>query len=271
MLRSEYHISKMDCPSEESLVRLKLEGLTHIKKLEFDIEKRKLVVYHDHIAKEIDKRLQDLNLGAQLKETNEVDMDTVLPDSDLIQKRLLWTVLIINISFFLIEMITGIVSNSMGLVADSLDMFADASVYGLSLWAVGSALSRKKMVARISGYFQILLALIGLIEIIRRFLYADILPDYKFMIGVSIMALIANTACLYLLQKSKSQEAHMKASMIFTSNDIIINAGVILAGVLVLFTNSIYPDLIVGSVVFLIVFRGAIRILKLGKQERYNK
>ena len=57
----------------------------------------------------------------------------------------------------------------------------------------------------------------------------------------------------------------MKASMIFTSNDIIINTGVIFAGVLVLFTQSKYPDLIVGSIVFLVVVSGAIRILKLGK------
>jgi Co/Zn/Cd efflux system component len=57
----------------------------------------------------------------------------------------------------------------------------------------------------------------------------------------------------------------MKASMIFTSNDVIINTGVILAGVLVLLTNSKYPDLIVGSIVFLIVVRGSFRILKLGK------
>jgi Co/Zn/Cd efflux system component len=81
------------------------------------------------------------------------------------------------------------------------------------------------------------------------------------MIGVSIFALIANAICLFLLQKSKSKEAHMKASMIFTSNDVIINTGVILAGVLVLLTNSKYPDLVIGAIVFLIVVRGAIRIL----------
>jgi Co/Zn/Cd efflux system component len=85
------------------------------------------------------------------------------------------------------------------------------------------------------------------------------------MIIVSILALIANSVCLYLLQKSKSEEAHMKATMIFTSNDIIINTGVIAAGVLVLLTQSKYPDLIIGAIVFLIVVRGAFRILKLGK------
>ena len=153
----------------------------------------------------------------------------------------------------------------MGLVADSLDMLADALVYGLSLWAVGSTVTRKKKVARLSGYFQLALALIGLVEVIRRFISFEEVPDFQTMIIVSILALIANSVCLYLLQKSKSKEAHMKATMIFTSNDIIINTGVILAGVLVLLTQSKYPDLIIGSIVFLIVLRGAFRILTLGK------
>jgi Co/Zn/Cd efflux system component len=174
-------------------------------------------------------------------------------------------VLIINFSFFIIEITTGFISGSMGLVADSLDMLADAAVYGLSLWAVGTAVTRKKKVATLSGYFQLALAAIGFIEVIRRFIGVEEIPDFRVMIGISILALIANSVCLYLLQKSKSNEAHMKASMIFTSNDVIINTGVIVAGVLVLLTQSKYPDLIIGAIVFLIVVRGAFRILKLGK------
>ena len=57
----------------------------------------------------------------------------------------------------------------------------------------------------------------------------------------------------------------MKASMIFTSNDIIVNLGVIAAGILVIFTTSNKPDLIIGSIVFLLVMRGALRILRLGR------
>jgi Co/Zn/Cd efflux system component len=79
------------------------------------------------------------------------------------------------------------------------------------------------------------------------------------------LALIANGICLYLLQKSKSQEAHMQASMIFTSNDVIINLGVITAGILVNWLNSNKPDLIIGAIVFVLVVQGAIKILKLGK------
>jgi len=264
MFKSVFTISKMDCPSEESLIRMKLEGLSTIKSLVFDIENRKLTVFHSEESSEIENHLKELNLGSQLQETIVVQADEFKDDSS-VQSKLLWTVLIINFAFFLIEITTGFISKSMGLVADSLDMLADAAVYGLSLWAVGTAVTRKKKVATLSGYFQLALAAIGFIEVIRRFIGVEEIPDFRMMIGISILALIANSVCLYLLQKSKSNEAHMKASMIFTSNDVIINTGVIVAGVLVLLTQSKYPDLIIGAIVFLIVVRGAFRILKLGK------
>lgn len=254
----------MDCPSEETLIRMKLEGLSTIKNLVFDIENRKLTVFHSEENPEIEKYLKELNLGAERKETIIVQQYEFKDDLS-VQSKLLWTVLIINFAFFIIEISTGFISKSMGLVADSLDMLADALVYGLSLWAVGSTVILKKKVARLSGYFQLALALLGLSEIIRRFINFEEVPDFQTMIIVSILALVANSVCLYLLQKSKSKEAHMKATMIFTSNDIIINTGVILAGILVLVTQSKYPDLIIGAIVFLIVVRGAFRILKLGK------
>jgi Co/Zn/Cd efflux system component len=106
---------------------------------------------------------------------------------------------------------------------------------------------------------------LGVVEVIRRFIQFDATPDYRMMIGVSVLALIANALCLFLLQKSKSkEEAHMKASMIFTSNDIIINLGVIAAGLLVNWLNSNKPDLIIGTIVFILVIQGVRRILKIG-------
>ena len=78
------------------------------------------------------------------------------------------------------------------------------------------------------------------------------------MIAISVCALIGNAICLYLLQKSKSKEAHMQANVIFKSNDVIMNLGVVVAGVLVYLLNSKFPDLIIGSIVFIIVTRGCV-------------
>lgn len=252
----------MDCPSEENLIRMKLDGLLEVAYFDFDIPNRKLIVFHTGQTDQIEKSINELNLGGKIISTEVTDQLEFKKNTN--QKKLLWTVLGINFSFFLIEMSTGLISKSMGLVADSLDMLADSFVYGISLLAVGRTLIRKKQIAKLAGYFQILLAIIGFVEVLRRFFGVEKLPDFSIMIIVSIFALIANGICLYLLQKSKSkEEAHMKASMIFTSNDVIINLGVITAGFLVSWMNSNKPDLIIGTVVFVLVIQGAIRILKI--------
>src|SRR5690606_28772158 len=109
------------------------------------------------------------------------------------------------------------------------------------------------------------LAVIGFVEVIRCFIGIESMPDFKTMIILSVLSLIANVLCLYLLQKNKSKEAHMQTSMIVTSNDVIINSSVIVSGILINWLNSSYPDLIIGAIVFVVVARGAYRILKLAK------
>lgn len=264
MQKTIFKIIKMDCPSEEQLIRMKLQKFDEIKSLEFDIANRKLTVHHIAESQPILSALETLNLDTTLISTEENTIE-IEADTSSMQRKLLWTVLIINFLFFGLEMLFGIFSNSMGLVADSLDMLADSIVYALALFAVGGTIARKNNIAKFAGYFQILLAVIGFVEVVRRFIGVEKMPDSQTMIVVSVLALIANVICLYLLQKGKSKEAHMQASMIFTSNDVIINSGVILAGLLVNWLNSGYPDLIIGAIVFVIVARGAYRILQLAK------
>ena len=264
MQKTTFEITKMDCPSEENLIRMKLDSISSVVNLDFDIPNRKLTVFHIGELDEIEKSIRELNFGERKISTEQTEPIDFEENSN--QRKLLWTVLGINFAFFILEMATGLISKSMGLVADSLDMLADSFVYGLSLFAVGGTLIKKKRIAKIAGYFQITLAFIGFGEILRRFFGNEKLPDFMTMIVVSVFALMANAICLYLMQKSKSKdEAHMKASMIFTSNDVIINLGVILAGLLVNWLESGTPDLIIGAIVFGLVIQGSLRILKLSK------
>jgi Co/Zn/Cd efflux system component len=254
----------MDCSSEEQLIRLKLGEIKTISSLEFDIPNRKLEVYHTGDYEPIFNEIDKLQLDASFVESSKTDraLSTGSKNKD---KKLLLQVLSINFFFFLIEILMGFLSNSMGLVADSLDMLADSFVYGLALFAIGGTMAMKKNIAKASGYSQLVLAVFGIIEVIRRFLGFENVPSFQIMIVISILALIGNSISLFLLQKSKNTEAHMQASVIFTSNDVIINIGVIIAGILVFVTNSKIPDLIVGAIVFFIVARGAYRILQIAK------
>ena len=125
------------------------------------------------------------------------------------EQRALLIALIINAGFFVGELTVGLISRSMGLVADALDMGADASVYALSLAAVGTATARKKRLARASGYVQLGLAAVGLVEVIRRFVVDTELPDPASMIVLSAFALAGNIVTLVVLNQVRSGEVHL--------------------------------------------------------------
>ena len=182
-----------------------------------------------------------------------------------LEKHVLIFAFAVNFLFFVVEFGAGLLAHSMGLVADSLDMLADAFVYGISLFAVGAVVVRKKRIARLSGYFQILLAVLGLAEVLRRFFFSEGVPDFRGMIGISVLALLANLLTFYVLGKAKGGGPHLEASRIFTSNDIIVNALVIVSGLVVFWLDAGWPDLIAGGVIFIVVANGARKVLKVSK------
>lgn len=254
----------MDCSAEEQLVRMKLSSSQYVKRLHFDLPNRQLAVVHAGPIEPIAKSLDELRLDSTLLGTENIEFAELTEEAPN-DRHLLVTVLLINAFFFVLEIITGFFARSMGLVADSLDMLADALVYGLALYAVGRAATLQKSIARMSGYFQLALAIGGLIEVIRRFISPEPVPNFWLMMTISFLALIGNSASLLLLNRSKSQQAHMQASQIFTSNDVIANIGVIVAAGFVYMTNSPLPDLAIGLVVFTLVARGAFRIFQLAR------
>lgn len=183
------------------------------------------------------------------------------------QSRVLIQLLAINGVMFVAEIIAGIVGDSTALIADSLDMLADATVYAIGLYAVGRSLAAKAKAAHISGIFQVMLGLGVLFDIVRRFIVGSE-PESLMMIAVGAVALIANTLCLRLIYKHRQGEVHMRASWIFSKNDVIANLGVIIGGVLVAWLASPWPDLIIGLIIAIIVTHGGVRIIKEANSER---
>ena len=183
------------------------------------------------------------------------------------QSRVLKTLLAINAAMFVIELVTGILAESTGLIADSLDMLADAVVYGIGLYAVGRTASAKIRAAFASGYFQMALALIVALDVTRRAVFGSD-PEPAYMVLIGLIALAANIVCLNLIARHRDGGVHMRASWIFSKNDVIANGGVILGGCIVYVTGVRWPDLVVGIAIAYIVFRGARAIIKDARNER---
>jgi cation diffusion facilitator family transporter len=178
-----------------------------------------------------------------------------------LQRRTLWVVLLINAAMFVVELVFGLRAGSTGLIADSLDMLADAGVYGLSLAAVGRSPGEQRQAAMLSGRLQIVLAIWVLLDVLRRTVLGSE-PISALMVGIGALALLANLLCLVLVRRHREGGVHMRASVIFSTNDTLANLGVIAAGALVAWSGSRLPDLLIGTAISLLVLQGGRRILR---------
>ena len=194
------------------------------------------------------------------------DCDCEIEIKNKEESKVLMLLLAINAFMFVAEITFGIISESTALIADSLDMLADATVYGIGLYAVGRPMLAKIRAAYVSGVFQIILGVTVAVDIIRRLILGSD-PESLLMIIIGSIALIANTFCLMLISKHKEGEVHMRASWIFSKNDVIANLGIIIGGILVYSLGDRWPDLVIGIIIVVIVLRGGIYIVKDARRE----
>lgn len=262
MQKSIVSIPQMDCAAEERLVRLALEGQEGVRGLHADLSRREVSVLHESTV-DVMERLRPLKLGAELVSMGAAPEDELmLPTSGPAERHALVWVLIINAVMFGAELVGAVIADSSALLADSLDMFADAAVYAIALFGAHRAHTTQLKAAHVSGVLQMLLGVGALAEVVRRVAQGSD-PESPTMVAVATAALIANVVSLWLLWRHRAGGAHMKASWIFTTNDVIANVGVIAAAGLVALTGSSWPDLAVATVIAAVVLNGAMRILRL--------
>lgn len=175
-------------------------------------------------------------------------------------RRILRAVLAINLAQSAVGMGVGVWAGSTALIGAALDNLADASVYGVSLYAVGRSPLIKVRAARLSGWLLLVLAVLLLVEVFRRFFGGEQPIGPAMMIMAAVNAGL-NIICLRLLARHRGEDVNFKASSIFTSNDTYVNMSIVLSGALVMWLGSNLPDLILGVVVAGIAAYGGKEIL----------
>lgn len=177
------------------------------------------------------------------------------------QKNVLVAVLFINAIMFIVEFSAGWISASSALMADSLDMFGDAMVYGFSLYV----LYRSELWRARAGLMKgIIMAAFGLLVLAQAGyrLTEGIVPVAETMGVVGLLALAANLICLFLLFRHRSDDINMKSTWICSRNDIVANVGVLMASALVAYTQSIWPDTLFAVVIATLFLRSSIGVVR---------
>ncbi|MBW0171051.1 MAG: cation transporter [Hydrogenophaga sp.] len=190
-----------------------------------------------------------------------------LDSSNEADRKILQSVLLINLSQSAAGIGLGIWAASTALIGAGLDNLGDASVYALSLYAVGRAAMVKVRAAQLSGFLLIGLAALLLLEALRRFTGGEE-PVGAAMMAMAALNAALNLVCLRLLRRHRGEDVNFKASAIFTSNDSIVNGAIVLSGALVMTFGSNIPDLLLGIVVATIAANGGREILRAASETR---
>ena len=176
------------------------------------------------------------------------------------QAHILKIVMVINLLMFVVEFGYAWIANSTSLMADSLDMLGDALVYGFSLYVLHKSEKLRATAAFLKGIIMVSFSLSVLTQAGFK-LYSDALPSYETMGWIAGLALLANTICLFLLFRHRDDDINMKSTWICSRNDIISNIGVLIAASWVGYSQSKWPDLLIGLTLAILFLRSAIPIL----------
>lgn len=182
-------------------------------------------------------------------------------------KQILWIVIAINASMFVVEMLGGALSGSQALKADALDFLGDALTYGLSLWAIGKSVNVRTNAALVKGISLLLMGAWVLATTLYQFVILDT-PIAPVMGSIAVLALLANVSSVLLLMRYKDGDANVRSVWICSRNDAISNVLVIAASVAVFVTASAWPDLIVAVIMAFIFTRSAVQIIRQALVER---
>lgn len=177
------------------------------------------------------------------------------------QGRVLKIVLAVNAGMFVVEALAGLAAHSTSLLADAADMLGDALVYGFSLYALSRDESWQARAALLKGLFMLAFGLGVAAEAIFKILH-PVLPHGETIGLIGLLALAANTWCFLLLYRHRADNLNMSSVWLCSRNDLLANGGVIMAGLAVIFSQSRWPDIIVGGIIAALFLKSAAGVLQ---------
>lgn len=162
-------------------------------------------------------------------------------------RKILWTALVINFTMFVIEVLSGLNSHSVSLMADAIDFFGDAANYGISLAVLSMSLMWRARAALFKGLTMGVFGLFVLASAAWSFINGKV-PEAYTMGLIGMLALIANVSVAVMLYAYREGDANMQSVWLCSRNDAIGNLAVMLAALGVFGSSSAWPDLLVAVI-----------------------
>jgi len=185
--------------------------------------------------------------------------------TDTVGRNVLIIAFSINLIMITADLTYGLMMNSASLLSDAANNAGDVFILGSSIVVLSSTPVVKHKLALLKGiimtvfglwaFYYVYLGLIGMSQLTGGIISL-----------VGVISLIGNTSVAFMMYKHQHKDINFMSAFICCRNDAIASAGIILAGLLVMFTRSFWPDIIIGTVIATIVCLGGIKIIRLSLQ-----
>ena len=181
-------------------------------------------------------------------------------------RKVLWIALVVNAAMFLVEIVAGVESGSLSLLADAVDFAGDAMNYAVSLAVLASALAWRARAAMLKAVSMMGFGLYVLGAALWS-VWNGGLPQATTMGGIALLALVANIAVAWMLYAFREGDANMRSVWLCSRNDAIGNLAVLIAALGVFGTGSAWPDLAVASLMAALALHGGWTVLQQARGE----
>ena len=187
-------------------------------------------------------------------------------------KRLIWALLVIA-GFMVIEIIGGILSGSLALLADAAHMFTDALALGLAAaaqrYAAKPATSKmhfgyrrmQVLAAFANGVFMIGLLFVLTGEAVRRF-FMPVEIDSGLMLWVAVAGFVANAVAFFILHRPEERNLNVRGARLHVLGDLIGSVAAILAAIIIGLTGFVRIDPILSLIAVGLIGFYAVQLLR---------
>jgi cobalt-zinc-cadmium efflux system protein len=200
-------------------------------------------------------------------------MNEELVQSRRAGQRALALALAITASLLVAEVVAGILTNSLALLADAGHMVSDVGALSLSIFAIWAAL-RPASATRTYGLqrVEILAALVNGLTLVLIALYIFWEAGHRFgeppevsslpMLGVAVGGLVANVVSGLILYRYSAQSLNVRGAYFHVLGDALGSVGVIAAAIIMLSTGWFLADPLISVLIGLLILYSSWRLLR---------
>lgn len=257
-----YRVIGMDCAHDAAAIEAAARDVPGVAQVKVSAASHILTAQLSDVertGREIEEATE--RLGYRLQSLDGDASAPGAPHTSAAYRRALWIVVLLNVGYGVVEMIGGFLSGSQALKADALDFLGDGLITFLGLLAIGWSLAWRARAALLQGVFLGLLGL-GVLANTGYRVLAQQQPEAGIMGGLGFLALVVNVAAAAVLIPHRAGDANVRAVWLFSRNDAIGNAAVILAAALVAWTGTPWPDLVVAVLIALLFLHSSWAIVR---------